>query len=132
MFKSVRLIIAGIVAVIADILQWVLIPLGSEFGIVDPINDILDIFVAGIMVSLLGFHWVFVPSALGKLVPFVDMMPFWTGAVFIVGMGQQIQPNVQPGQNAMPLNALGNPMLAQPVSGTMNAQVLPPAAQPPQ
>src|SRR5437762_11617582 len=117
-FKSLRLIIAGCVAVIADMLQWVLIPFGTPAGFLDPVNDILDLFVAGIMVSLLGFHWVFLPSAIGKLVPVADMMPFWTGAVFIVGMGQmgQLNPNMQ-NAAGQPMTAVAyNPMLIQPVS----------------
>jgi len=33
------------------------------------------------MVYLLGWHWEFLPSFLGKLVPGVDLVPFWTLAV---------------------------------------------------
>lgn len=109
---SWRLITAGIVAIVADVLQWVLLPLGTPLGLFDPdaVDQILDIVVAGIMVSLLGFHWVFVPSALGKLVPVVDMMPFWTGAVFFVSLGQDRAATIMPNpleQTALPLNAIG-------------------------
>jgi hypothetical protein len=30
---------------------------------------------------LVGWHWEFLPSFLGKLVPGVDLAPFWTLAV---------------------------------------------------
>jgi hypothetical protein len=33
------------------------------------------------MVHLLGWHWEFLPSFFAKLVPGVDMVPFWTMAV---------------------------------------------------
>ncbi len=33
------------------------------------------------MVRLLGWHWEFLPSFLAKLVPGVDLVPFWTLAV---------------------------------------------------
>jgi hypothetical protein len=33
------------------------------------------------MVYLLGMHWEFLPSFLGKLVPGVDLVPFWSLAV---------------------------------------------------
>ena len=53
-----RLITAGIVAVCADVVQWLLLPAGSFMGILDPVaaDQILDIAVAGVMVSLLGYH----------------------------------------------------------------------------
>jgi hypothetical protein len=33
------------------------------------------------MVHLLGWQWEFLPSFLAKLVPGVDLVPFWTMAV---------------------------------------------------
>jgi len=33
------------------------------------------------MINLLGWHWEFLPSFLAKLVPGVDLVPFWTIAV---------------------------------------------------
>ena len=33
------------------------------------------------MVRLLGWHWEFLPSFFAKLVPGVDLVPFWTMAV---------------------------------------------------
>jgi hypothetical protein len=34
-----------------------------------------------VLVYLLGWHWEFLPSFFGKLVPGVDLVPFWTMAV---------------------------------------------------
>jgi hypothetical protein len=33
------------------------------------------------LINLLGWHWEFLPSFLGKLMPGVDLVPFWTMAV---------------------------------------------------
>jgi hypothetical protein len=36
---------------------------------------------AALLVNLLGWHWEFLPSFFAKLVPGVDLMPFWSMAV---------------------------------------------------
>ena len=84
----VRLIIAGVVAVAADLLELLLFPVTAE-GIFSPIADVLDIVVGGIMVSLLGWHWAFMPSIMGKLVPGMDLVPLWSLAVFYVAAGNK-------------------------------------------
>jgi hypothetical protein len=68
------------VAIIADILQMVVFPLTVE-GAMSPADDVLDLCVAGIMAMLLGWHWEFAPSFLGKLIPGFDLVPLWTMAV---------------------------------------------------
>jgi hypothetical protein len=67
-------------AIIADALQIVVFPLFVE-GALSPADDILDVGLAAVLVQLLGWHWEFLPSFLGKLVPGVDLVPFWTMAV---------------------------------------------------
>ena len=67
-------------AIIADALQIVVFPLFVE-GAESPADDVLDFGVGAILVQLLGWHWEFLPSFLGKLVPGVDLVPFWTMAV---------------------------------------------------
>jgi len=71
---------AMILAIVADAVQLIIFPLFVE-GAVSPADDVLDFGVAALMVSLLGWHWEFVPSLLAKLVPGVDLVPFWTMAV---------------------------------------------------
>lgn len=71
---------AMILAIIADALQIVFLPLFVEGG-ESPADDILDFGVAAALVYLLGWHWEFLPSFLAKLVPGVDLVPFWTMAV---------------------------------------------------
>ena len=67
-------------AIIADTLQVVVFPLFVE-GALSPTDDILDFGIAAVLVPLLGWHWEFLPSFLAKLVPGVDLVPFWTIAV---------------------------------------------------
>jgi len=67
-------------AVVADALQIVVFPFFVE-GALSPADDILDLGIGALMVRLLGWHWEFLPSFLAKLVPGVDLIPFWTMAV---------------------------------------------------
>jgi hypothetical protein len=75
-----RLRAAMVLAIIADALQIVVFPLFVE-GALSPADDILDFGIAAVLVHLLGWHWEFLPSFLAKLVPGVDLVPFWTMAV---------------------------------------------------
>jgi hypothetical protein len=69
-----------VLAIIADALQIVVFPVFVE-GALSPAEDVLDLGVAALLVNLLGWHWEFLPSFLAKLVPGVDLVPFWTMAV---------------------------------------------------
>ena len=68
---------AMVLAIIADALQIVVFPVFVE-GAISPDDDILDLGIGAAMISLLGWHWEFLPSFLAKLVPGVDLVPFWT------------------------------------------------------
>jgi hypothetical protein len=71
---------AIILAMIADAVQIIVLPLFIE-GAASPADDLVDLGVAAVLVRLLGWHWEFLPSVVGKLVPGVDLVPFWTLAV---------------------------------------------------
>jgi hypothetical protein len=71
---------AMILAVIADALQIIVFPLFVE-GAESPADDVLDFGVGAVLAYLLGWHWEFAPSFLGKLVPGIDLVPLWTLAV---------------------------------------------------
>jgi hypothetical protein len=71
---------ALILAVLADIFQVVVFPLFVAGG-ASPADDLLDLCLAGVLSYLLGWHWEFLPSFLGKLVPGLDFVPLWTLAV---------------------------------------------------
>src|SRR5579864_2331900 len=74
---------AMVLAIVADALQLVVFPLFVA-GALSPVEDVLDLGVGAMMVHLLGWHWEFLPSFLAKLVPGVDLVPFWTLAVLNV------------------------------------------------
>ncbi len=71
---------AMILAIIADALQIAVFPLFVQ-GAVSPADDILDFGIGAVLVYLLGWHWEFLPSFFAKLLPGVDLVPFWTMAV---------------------------------------------------
>src|ERR1700688_3095553 len=71
---------AIILAIVADALQIAIFPVFVE-GAMSPADDVLDFGVGALMVHLLGWHWEFLPSFFAKLVPGVDLVPFWTMAV---------------------------------------------------
>jgi hypothetical protein len=71
---------AMLLAIVADVLQIVVFPLFIE-GAESPADDLLDFGIGAVLVYLLGWHWEFLPSFLAKLVPGVDLVPFWTMAV---------------------------------------------------
>jgi len=69
-----------VLAIITDVLQIVVFPLFVE-GAESPADDILDFGIGAVLIYLLGWHWEFLPSFVAKLVPGVDLVPFWTLAV---------------------------------------------------
>src|SRR5450755_1894278 len=71
---------AMVLAILADALQIIVFPMFVE-GAMSPADDVLDFGIAALMVRLLGWHWEFLPSFLAKLVPGLDLVPFWTMAV---------------------------------------------------
>jgi hypothetical protein len=75
-----RLRAAMIVAVAADAVQIIGLPLFVE-GALSPLDDVLDLAVSGVLALLIGWHWEFMPSLIGELLPGVDLVPFWTLAV---------------------------------------------------
>jgi hypothetical protein len=71
---------AMMLAIMADALQIVIFPLFVG-GAASPADDVLDFGIGAVLVHLLGWHWEFLPSFLAKLLPGVDLVPFWTMAV---------------------------------------------------
>lgn len=81
---------ARFIAMGADLLQIVVFPLFGE-GWLSPLNNALDIAVGVVLVKLLGFHWAFLPTFAAETMPIFDLVPTWTGAVFLV-TGMQSRP----------------------------------------
>ena len=85
-----RIWAARVLALAADAVQFALLPLVIG-GAVSPINDAIDIVTAVALSALVGFHWAFLPTFIAKLVPFVDMVPSWSLAVFITTRGSAVR-----------------------------------------
>jgi hypothetical protein len=69
-------------AIAADFVQIAVFPVFSEGGF-SPLDTGLDLVVAGALTALVGWHWAFLPSFAAEMVPFLDLVPTWTAAVFI-------------------------------------------------
>lgn len=74
------------IAILADAVQIVFFPMFVE-GAFSPLDDLLDISVAWVLIRLLGWHWAFLPSFVAKVVPGVDLIPTWTMAVLVATRG---------------------------------------------
>jgi len=95
--KSPRHRSAWLIAIAADALQIVALPLFAE-GALSPLDTLLDLAVAVALIRLLGWHWAFLPTLAAELVPGLDLFPTWTAAVFFVTR-QQVrsqQPEILP------------------------------------
>ena len=82
-----RVKLARAIAITADLAQIVIFPAFAAGGI-SPWDDVLDVAVAGLMSWLIGWHWAFLPTFVSELIPFWDLVPTWTAAVFFVTRGQ--------------------------------------------
>jgi hypothetical protein len=71
------------VALVADGVQIVLLPL-TFAGAVSPVDDLIDVAAAIALTWLVGWHVAFLPTFATKLIPFVDLVPSWTLAAWIV------------------------------------------------
>ena len=78
-----RLRAALMLAVLADVVQIAVFPFFVE-GAESPVDDGLDLCIGALLTYLLGWHWEFLPSFAAKLLPGVDLVPFWTLAVINV------------------------------------------------
>lgn len=71
-----------ILAIAIDALQLVLgaSTLGASTWLLD---KPLDLLAMGLMWALLGWRWVFLPTFITERLPWVDLAPTWTLAVWI-------------------------------------------------
>ena len=70
------------IAIIADALQLVLFPLFVA-GFPSVLNDVLDVVVCAVLIRLFGWNPVFLPTFVVEMLPFGDLAPTWTIAVFV-------------------------------------------------
>ena len=87
-----RIRLAYGVAVVADVMQLMLGPVGWAFG-----DQIIDI-VAGIVTwRILGFHPLLLPTFALEFIPVADMLPSWTACVALVVALRKKQQTISPG-----------------------------------
>ena len=96
-----RILIARVLAIVVDLAQFALLP-----ATLTPLNNVLDTAVALAMIALLGWHWAFLPTFLTELVPFVDLVPTWTIAVFLATRGKDVTPRAPGAEPPVPPPAL--------------------------
>ena len=74
-----RIALALLVAVVADVMQIVLGPVGWAFP-----DEFIDVVAMLFTIWALGFHLLLLPTFLLEFLPGVDMLPTWTGCVIAV------------------------------------------------
>jgi hypothetical protein len=74
---------ARTLAVVADSVQILLLPLFAG-GAPEGPDTVLDLCMAVLMCSILGFHAALLPTILAEALPAVDLFPSWTLAVLYV------------------------------------------------
>jgi hypothetical protein len=77
-----RIWLARGIAVAADLVQIAVFPYFVE-GLLSPLNAALDIVVCGLLILLVGWHIVFLPTFIIEQLPFADLAPTWTLAALI-------------------------------------------------
>ena len=93
-----RILLALAIAVVADLLQIVLVPLEWAF-----VQQIVDVMAMGLTISVIGFHPLLLPTFIVEFIPLVDMLPTWTGCVVAVVMLRKRQQRAGPEAGAPPV-----------------------------
>jgi len=79
------------IAIAADVVQWLLGPLG--FALPD---QAVDVAAAVALSATLGFHPLFLPAFVLEFLPIADLLPTWTGCVALVIALRRRQGLVEP------------------------------------
>ena len=80
---TVREALALLIAVAADVVQWLLLPLFAEGGL-SPVDAGLDAAAFAVLTGLLGFSPLLLPTVVVELLPMADLAPAWTVAVVVI------------------------------------------------
>jgi hypothetical protein len=87
-----RVVFACTVAVVTDVVQLLLGPLGWAFT-----DQALDIVAMVLTTRALGFHPLLLPTFVLEFLPVTDMLPTWTGCVAIlIALRKNQQPSIPP------------------------------------
>ena len=80
--------LALLLALGVDFMQWVAFPLFMS-GALSPVSDAVDVATAVVMISLLGWHWSFLPTFVAEIIPGIGLVPTWTLAVWLATRGKK-------------------------------------------
>jgi len=95
-----RIRAAWIIAVTVDALQIGLFPVTATLS--TWVDKPLDIVAMFLLWRLLGWHWVLAPSFVFELVPFAELTPTWTLAVWYLTRRVKAQQELAPlGQDTL-------------------------------
>jgi hypothetical protein len=81
-------VVRGIAAFV-DVLQFAIFPLMFQ-GLLSPVNTAVDVIMAVVFTLMIGWHWALIPTFISELVPFLDLVPTWTAAVFLATHGRDV------------------------------------------
>lgn len=82
-----QIILAFAVALIADLIQFPIITIQATgiFSLPGELADFLvDCVVMIATTTLLGFHWMLLPTLFAEVIPGLDLLPTWTACVAYV------------------------------------------------
>ena len=74
---------AWMIALGADALQVAAFPFFAEGGF-SPLDSLLDMVVAFLLIRLVGWHWAFLPTMIAEVLPGADLFPTWSAALLFV------------------------------------------------
>jgi len=84
-----RIRIAWILAIAVDALQLGLFPVTGTLS--TWLDKPLDLAAMGALWYLVGWHWALLPTFAFELVPFVELAPTWTAAVWLISRKRKAQ-----------------------------------------
>ncbi|MDP2875357.1 MAG: hypothetical protein Q8O00_04175 [Holophaga sp.] len=90
-FKPTRLRAAWIIAIAVDALQLGLFPITGTLS--TWVDNPLDLAAMSVVWYLVGWHWALLPTFVVELVPFVELVPTWTLALWLISRRQKAQIN---------------------------------------
>jgi len=84
-----RLRAAWIIAIAVDALQLGLFPITLTLS--TWLDKPLDLIAMSVLWYLVGWHWALLPTFVVELVPFVELVPTWTLALWLISRKQKAQ-----------------------------------------
>jgi hypothetical protein len=94
---------AWIIAVAVDAIQIGLLPVTGTLS--TWVDKPLDVLVMVVLWRLLGWHLILLPSFIFELMPYVELAPTWTAAVWLATRGRSDQTDPQDKRSATVSNA---------------------------